>query len=45
VQHDGDERIPGNGNARQAPDSAGQGRRNLMVQLVRTPEQLPRRSV
>lgn len=45
VQHDGDERIPGNGNARQAPDSAGQGRRNLIVQLVRTPEQLPRRSV
>lgn len=45
VQHDGDERIPGNSNARQAPDSAGQGRRNLMVQLVRTPEQLPRRSV
>lgn len=45
VQHDGDERIPGNGNVRQAPDSAGQGRRNLIVQLVRTPEQLPRRSV
>ena len=45
VQHDVDERIPGNGNVRQAPDSAGQGRRNLIVQLVRTPEQLPRRSV